>query len=936
VLVSNTFILLILMHSRQYIPLLALLIFALVSETELYAQNGGRIVGKITDSSGETLPGVQIVIDGTTRGTITELDGFYSLINVPADTYTLVFRYIGFSTVRIENVEVITGRTTTIDVVLQDQAVVGDEIVITAERPIVQKDRTTTTAFVSREQIQALPVQNIEDVINLQAGVVEGHFRGGRVNEVMYVVNGVPINNPLNNSPGFTVESNMVSNLEVITGVFNAEYGQATSGVVNIATRSAPTEWAVEFLSHVSGIASNRKLDFLSRNVGPGSGLSADDFTTERVSYMKAAGLPNRSEVNLTAGGPIFGSIIGTNVNLRYVKDNGRFLGRRVFLPDDYSGNEQFFSSSIINNPGNRDAWQIESTGDNAFVSMSEVERLSLNTALVYNPVRQLRIEYNNFTQLQRNRDFDHFLKYAPDGRNWNYPENYTHIVSARYTFNPNTFANLSYSNQVDKFETRLYSSPLADSLFDSRIVAPEYGNQAGPYTFSMGGNNIYYGRNRTHIHHVVGSVTSQINRYNQVKAGFKLSFQQVQNTQIGIDVNSQNGFTPVRTQQDWRNVKLDIQPREFSGYIQDKIELEYLIINAGLRLDYFDPAYDIPVSWAQASALTIPDPDNPSQNISNRTKAEVKYQLSPRLGVAFPLSDVSVIRFSYGRFFQVPDYALLYSNPDYIADPLSATSRYGNPDVEPQSTSTFEVGYQQGLTHDLGLELTLFIRDVRNLIADQIERDVSTTNFAVRYVNREFGTVRGVTLSLFQRSSGPLSWTLDYTLQFADGSYAITGDLFERVQSGLAETLTLARLDWDRRHVLNNSITFRPNHWITATFINTFTSGRPYTTSRNNIQSFIRNNADRPPGFNTNIRTYIRPFPSKFDISLFLQVDNLFDIKTANVVYADTGQPDNTFELQAARRLNINGLNTVEDFFDRQDFYNAPRIVNIGFQVRL
>lgn len=924
------------MQKKFGIQFFILVLFFLSTETELKAQNGGRIVGKVTDSFGETLPGVQIVIDGSTRGTITEIDGFYSLINVPADSYTLVFRYIGFSTIRIENVEVITGRTTTIDVVMLDEAVVGEEIVITAERPIVQKDRTTTTAFVSREQIQALPVQSIEDVINLQAGVVEGHFRGGRVNEVMYVVNGVPINNPLNNSPGFTVESNMVSNLEVITGVFNAEYGQATSGVVNIATRSAPTNWSFEFLSYVSGIASNRKLDFLSRNAGPGSGLLADDFYTERVSYLKASGIPNRSEINFTTGGPLLGNTLGTNVSLRYVNDNGRFLGRRIFLPDDYSGNEQFFSSSIINNPGQREAWSIESNGDNKFVSMSEVERLSMNFSLLFNPIRQLRIEYNNFTQLQKDRGFDHFLKYAPEGRNWNYPENHTHIISTRYTFSPNTFANLSYSNQLDKFETRLYSKPASDSLFDSRIVAPEYSNQAGPYTFSMGGNNIYYGRNRTKIHHLVGSITSQVNRYNQVKAGFKLSFQRVQNTQIGIDVNSQNGFQPVRTQQTWRNVDLDIQPREFSAYIQDKIELQYLIINAGLRLDYFDPAYEIPVSWAQASELTIPDPDNPSQNISNRLKAKPKYQLSPRLGVAFPLSDISVIRFSYGMFFQVPDYALLYSNPGYIADPLSATSRYGNPDVEPQSTSTFEVGYQQGLSDQLGLELTLFIRDVRNLIADQIERDVSTTNFAVRYVNREFGTVRGITLSLFQRSAGKLAWTLDYTLQFADGSYAITGDLFERVQSGLDETLTLARLDWDRRHVLNNSITFKPTDWLTATFINSFTSGRPYTTSRNNIQSFIRNNEDRPPGFNTNIRTYIRPFPSRYDASLFLQVDNLFDIKTANVVYADTGLPDNTFELQAAKRLNINGLNTVEDFFDRQDFYNAPRIINIGFQIRL
>jgi outer membrane receptor protein involved in Fe transport len=924
------------MHSRKRLQLIVLFLLIFHGGSELWAQNGGRIVGRITDSTGETLPGVQIVLEGTTRGTITEIDGYYSIINVRAQTYTLIFRYIGFSTIRIENVEIITGRTTTIDVIMQEEAVVGEEIVITAERPIVQKDRTTTTAFVSREQIQALPVQNIQDVINLQAGVVEGHFRGGRVNEVMYVVNGVPINNPLNNSPGFTVESNMVSDLEVITGVFNAEYGQATSGVVNIATRSAPSDWSFELLSHVSAIASNRKLDFLTRNAGSGSSLLAEDFSTERISYLEAAALPNRSEINLTAGGPIFGNTLGTNVTLRYVKDNGRFLGRRIFMPDDYSGNEQVFSSSIINNPGNRDAWEIESTGDNEFVSMSEVERLSMNMSLLFNPIKNLRIEYNNFTQLQKDRGFDHFLKYAPDGRNWNYPENHTHIFSSRYTFSPTTFANLSYSNQLDKFETRLFSNPVADSLFDNRIVAPEYSNQAGPYTFSMGGNNIYYGRNRTQIHHIIGSVTSQINRFHQVKAGFKFSFQHVKNLQLGIDVNSQNNYVPVKTQQSWRNVNLDIQPREYSAYIQDKIELQYLIINAGLRLDYFDPAYEIPVSWAQASELTIPDPDNPSQDISNRIKAKTKYQLSPRLGVAFPLSDVSVIRFSYGMFFQVPDYALLYSNPQYISNPLSSTSRYGNPNVEPQSTSTFEVGYQQGLTDELGLELTLFIRDVRNLIADQIERDVNTTNFAVRYVNREFGTVRGITLSLFQRSSGPLSWTLDYTLQFADGSYAITGDLFERVQSGLDETLTLARLDWDRRHVLNNTITFRPNNWISATFINTFTSGRPYTTSRNNIQSFIRNNEDRPPGFNTNVRTYIRPFSSIYDISLFLQVDNLLDIKTANVVYADTGLPDNTFELQAARRLNINGLNTVEDFFDRQDFYNAPRIINIGFQIRL
>jgi outer membrane receptor protein involved in Fe transport len=913
-----------------------ILFILLASSMSAYAQNAGRLTGVVTDKTGDTLPGVQVFIEGTTRGTISEADGFYDLINIPAGEYTITYRYIGFSTVRMEAVEIIVGRTTTINVVMEEQIFEGQEVVVTAERPLVQRDRTTTTAFVSQTQIEALPVKSVADVINLQAGVVEGHFRGGRTNEVTYMVNGVPINNPYTNAPGFTVESNMVSNLEVITGVFNAEFGQATSGVVNISTRTPPSKWDVDVLSYVSMIGSSREMEFVRRTSDPGSALRISDFTTERVSYTRAAEIPNRSEVNFSMGGPIIKDRFGAIVNVRYVNDNGRFIGRRLFTPADYSGDRNALRSSLIANPGNPDEWRIESTGDGKFVSMSEEERFSANTTLIYNAGSKLKIDYNLFIQSARNRGFNHFLKYNPDGRNWNYPENYTHIFSSRYTFNPSTFANLSYSYQIDRYETRLFGSPVADSLFDIRMVPEEFAQQTGPYGFNIGGNDVYYGRNRTAMHNVVGSVTSQLNRFHQVKAGFQLRFQQVNERTIGIDITNQNNYAPVKTTQAWRNRRIDINPSEFSVYAQDKIELEYLIINAGLRFDYFDPDFDIPVSWAQASQLMIQDPDDPTQMISNRKPATPKYQLSPRIGVAFPLSEVSVIRFSYGMFFQVPNYADLYSNPNYTANPLSETTRYGNPNVEPQSTSTFEVGYQQGLTRDLGLELTLYIRDVRNLIADQIERDVNTTNFAVRYVNREFGTVRGITLSLFQRPVGALSWNVDYTLQFADGSYAITGDLFERTQSGLDETLTLARLDWDRRHVLNNSITYQPNNRFQTTVINTVSSGRPYTTSRNNIRSYVRNNEDRPPAFNTNIRSYYKPFATQWDLRLFLQIDNLFDIQTANIVYADTGSPSNTFELQAARRLNVNGINSVDDYFYRQDFYNAPRIINFGIQLKL
>lgn len=895
------------------------------------AQNSGRIVGKVIDDRNETLPGVQVFIEGTTRGTITLNDGFYDMINVPAGVYTLVFKYIGFADVRVNEVEVIVGRTTTIDVVMQESVFEGEEIVVVAERPIVQRDRTTTTAFLSSRELEVLPVKSVAEAINLQAGVVDGHFRGGRLNEVAYIVNGVPINNPFTNTPGFTVEQNMVANLEVITGIFNAEFGQATSGVVNIATKGPPRKWSLDVLGYSSAIVSTREMEFVRRDAPPGSALSINDFSTERVSYLQASPFPQRTELNTSIGGPIIPDRLGFNVNLRYINDQGRFIGRRLFNVEDYSGNASTFQSTFLLNPNSPDEWIIRSTGDGKFVSMSENERFSVNTSLMFDVTRELNLNYNGFFQTGRFRNFNHWRKYVPDGRNWNYPLNQTHILGSRYTFSANTFANLSYSFQRDEYESRLYNDPL-----DPRLLSESYLNQTGPYTFSIGGNDIFYTRNITQIHRLVGSVTSQVNRVHQVKGGFLLSLQNVNDRTIGIDIESSTGYVPVQTSQAWRNQNIRINPLEAALYIQDKIELDYLIINAGLRFDYFDPDFLVPIEWGQAGREYIIDVNSPGDSLYNRRRASAKYQLSPRLGIAFPISERSVLRFSYGMFFQTPNYNQIYVNPNYIVNPLADATRYGNADINPQKTSTFEVGYQQGLSDFFGLELTLYIRDIRNLLADEIERDITVAGSSIRYVNREYGTVRGITLSVFQRPMGAISWTLDYTLQFADGSYAISGELAERIESGLEETLTLARLDWDRRHVINHSLSYVPNRRLTATVINRFNAGRPYTTSRGGIRSFIRNNEDRPVSLNTDIRVYFTPAPEWANLSLFLQIDNLFDAKNVSQVYADTGSPTETREKNLNRNLRIQGINSINDYFYRQDHFSAPRFVNVGVRLRI
>ena len=183
----------------------------------------GKIAGRVVDAlTGDPLPGVNVVIDGTTQGTATDLNGEYNIIRVRPGTYAVRASFIGFSSQVRTDVKVEIDQTTRVDFEMAEEVFEGEEIVVTAERGIVQMDRTTTTAVMDASQLEALPVTGIGDAINLQAGVVDGRFRGGRSGEVAYLVNGVPINNAFNNQAAFEVEQNMVSSLQVISGVFNA------------------------------------------------------------------------------------------------------------------------------------------------------------------------------------------------------------------------------------------------------------------------------------------------------------------------------------------------------------------------------------------------------------------------------------------------------------------------------------------------------------------------------------------------------------------------------------------------------------------------------------------------------------------------------------------------------------------------------------------
>ena len=170
----------------------------------------GKIAGTVTDAaSGETLIGVSIRIDGTTRGTTTDIDGNYVLLNLRPGNYTLVMTYVGFAVQRVTDIKVTSGQTATVDVRMQESVIEGDEIVIQAERPLVQKDLTASKKTVIAEEIEALPVETLFGVLATTAGVTTGasgelHVRGGRSNEISYLVDGLAVANPFNTNGIYT------------------------------------------------------------------------------------------------------------------------------------------------------------------------------------------------------------------------------------------------------------------------------------------------------------------------------------------------------------------------------------------------------------------------------------------------------------------------------------------------------------------------------------------------------------------------------------------------------------------------------------------------------------------------------------------------------------------------------------------------------------
>jgi outer membrane receptor for ferrienterochelin and colicin len=207
----------------------------------------GILEGKIVDkASKEPIVGVNVFIVGTQYGTTSNTDGSYRISNVRGGEYDVRFNIIGYKTLIMKSVVIAPDLRTRINVELEVGAVEFQPVEIVAKRPLIQKDLAATAFSIGGEKVEKLPIATFNEVLSLQPGTtLEGNVRGGSANGTVFLIDGIPVQDVIGGGLGTDLPKSSISDITILTGGLDAEYGNTQSGAVNVITKTGGNESAV-------------------------------------------------------------------------------------------------------------------------------------------------------------------------------------------------------------------------------------------------------------------------------------------------------------------------------------------------------------------------------------------------------------------------------------------------------------------------------------------------------------------------------------------------------------------------------------------------------------------------------------------------------------------------------------------------------------------
>ncbi|MCK5130965.1 MAG: TonB-dependent receptor [Candidatus Sabulitectum sp.] len=788
------------MFRRATVISLALLLFVSLSAT---AGTTGKIAGRVTDSDGNPLIGATVMIVGTTFGAMTDPNGEYFIINLQPGTYNLRSSMVGMGEQTKEGASVIVDMTTRMDFILNPEAVGSTVITVTDQRGMILRGVTSSVSVVTRDEIRTMPVAGITDVVNQQAGAVDKdglHMRGGRGGEVAYLVDGISQTNPIGNVADRTIPLSAVTETSIISGGFGAEYGNAQSGIINVVTREGGNRYTGSI-----GMNGN---DFDALGLSkdwtwgyPGSWWAGSKFDGEEGQILQEFGLNKPApfaEARLTAEAALGGPEPIT-----------QYLLPAMGL--DVNADVRFFGSvKWLQNGGGPD-------GNYAYLLNTGSEQWNGNLKLTIKPNPRTKLNFSGFYRNRVARIYrgwvyaryeDPFVNPLTGdtipGSNFEYGlptgtrNNYSMGFSLTQTLSDASFLEFKINQYVADYERRINQedgSYLGENFTrdDWLTYTPER-VQDGDGFYRSGLDRAAWLDTRSATSTARLDVTSQVNQQHQLKFGVEGKYYDIY--EYSVDTASGGNIY----MGEWHSY-----PHAVSAYLQDKMEYRGMIVNAGLRFDYFDPNFD-------NYPADLTDPINQGSSVSdpgyikNPVSVSAKYHLSPRLGFSHPITERDVLHFTYGHYFQVPDFANMFDGANF--DLSGAFPMVGNPDLEPEETIAYEVGVKHMFDDLTMLDVTGYYKDITGLI-DMQKNNYTPVDAYDLYVNGDYGNVRGAEFTLMRRPSNFISFTTNYTYAIAKGKSSSERQNYDYAWANWIIPKRESFLEWDQRHMVNVNFNF-------------------------------------------------------------------------------------------------------------------------------
>jgi outer membrane receptor protein involved in Fe transport len=939
-----------------------MLVILLVSlyASSLWPGTTGKIVGKVTDAAtGESLPGANVVITGSSMGAATDFEGDYYIINVPPGNYSVQVTMIGFTTLTKTGVVVNSDHTTRVEFPLQETILeVGETVTVMADRPLIEKDNTSTRHFVQAEEIAARPTTQLTQILTTLPGIdlnAAGELvvRRGSLDQVAFLIDGIRARNPLDFEPYTNINLTAIQELELITGGFNAEYGEAQSGIFNIVTKEGGNRvtaysefrwtppgkrhWGTEFYDYSTNRywenSHARHMQWWIENpdqwVDP-SGTPGNDpnsiWTPEEAyqdyidTHQPLTDYTDRSsyQLEMSLGGPLapiknlfffFSGKYRTAppITGNSIRDNGTWFDGSAKLTYKLNPNMKLLTSGFFN----------ESNSNQGMEFMDED----------WVTGHGLRNKYAYY-------DFPGFPENRTDGLTMKL----THVL------NQNSFYELQLS-RVHRF--RAQGVFPGDSTgweagvpeFDRLRARDENGNPiSGGFSNLIGLHTTgYYYRGEDNNTDLTfsGDFVSQITKRWQIKSGGDFTYYILDRFQEGKAFNVLEDEV--------------YHPYEGNLYFQNKLEFEGLIMNLGLRYDFYNSNNDIYTEIFDPFDLF--DSVVEGRDPNPETKPSPLFgQLSPRIGISHPISESTVLHFSYGHFFQrasFGDYGegtevtgilnTYRTNPEFgQPQPFNL----GNRELKPRKTVAYELGIERNFS-GLVAEVTAFYKDITNTI-----RTVTViTRSGGRYLtsgNGNYGDAKGVEISLRKPLTGfwggylNYSWSTGIEGRSGDpdviappGSNVQVGQIFDvgdfilydpvRLKFGV---IAATPVDYSPLGGLLSNIQLSLDYQIYY----------PHRRIANDVFSESGQQFLRPPDRNADIRLRKEFRLMNLRPALFVEVRNAFNDKWVNLNLVKSGSPEDrvrfinsNFEVFPA--TNLDG----SPFPDVIQYRNLPRTWAFG-----